>query len=154
MNFIGAKEEAKKYLPDYLLKRGIDINKKFSCLNPNHEDVHPSMSYDSNRCCVHCFSCGADYDIFNLVEIDTGLAGSELFNRVYEMAGINTFGEKKFSEEKKMEISMKTNSPRKDVFPENMENFFIKCHENLIKTDYWKKRGITKEICDKYNLGY
>ena len=154
MNFIGAKEEEKKYLQDYLLKKGIDINKTFSCLNPNHEDVHPSMSYDSNRCCVHCFSCGADYDIFNLVEIDTGLEGSELFNRVYEMAGINTFGEKKFSEEKKMEISMKTNSPRKDVFPENMENFFIKCHENLIKTDYWKERGITKEICDKYNLGY
>lgn len=33
-------------------------------------------------------------------------------------------------------------------------DFFEKCRLDLGKTDYWKKRGLTKEIADKFNLGF
>ena len=54
-------------LETYLRERGIDPRKRFRCLNPEHFDHDPSMGYDSKRHKVHCFACGADYDLFDLL---------------------------------------------------------------------------------------
>ena len=66
MNPEEAKESAKSHLLDYLNAKGINTSTNFSCLNPAHEDKHPSMSFDSRRNRCHCFSCGVDYDILIL----------------------------------------------------------------------------------------
>lgn len=58
------------YLFDYLRARGIDPRRRFRCLNPDHLDRNPSMAYDARRHKVHCFACGADYDLFDLLTID------------------------------------------------------------------------------------
>ena len=58
---------------DYLYDRGIDPQKRFRCLNPKHLDRDPSMGYDAKRQKVHCFACGADYDLFDLLAIDENL---------------------------------------------------------------------------------
>ena len=58
------------YLFDYLRARGIDPRRRFRCLNPDHLDRNPSMAYDVRRHKVHCFACGADYDLFDLLTID------------------------------------------------------------------------------------
>ena len=52
---------------DYLYDRGIDPRKRFRCLNPSHLDRDPSMGFDPKRNKVHCFACGADYDLFDLL---------------------------------------------------------------------------------------
>ena len=52
---------------------GIDPQKRFRCLNPKHLDRDPSMGYDAKRQKVHCFACGADYDLFNLLAINENL---------------------------------------------------------------------------------
>ena len=91
MNPEEAKEYAKTNLEAYLNAKGINTSSNFSCLNPAHEDKHPSMSFDSRRNRCHCFSCGVDYDIFDVVAIDTGLSGKELFNHVYSLYNINVF---------------------------------------------------------------
>ena len=57
MNRADAKDYIKSQLPNYLQKQGIDVTKPFHCLNPNHPDKNPSMSYDAKRNKVHCFSC-------------------------------------------------------------------------------------------------
>ena len=88
MNPEDAKESAKTNLSDYLTAKGINTSTNFSCLNPLHEDRHPSMSFDKKRNRCHCFSCGADYDIFDVIGFDTGLSGKELFNHVYRMFNI------------------------------------------------------------------
>lgn len=68
-------EKLKPYLKDYLRDmhgiQGKDL-RSFRCLNPNHEDRHPSMSFDEKKNIVHCFSCGASYDIVSLAEQDFG----------------------------------------------------------------------------------
>ena len=89
MNPEEAKEYAKTYLKAYLSTKGINTSTNFSCLNPSHEDKHPSMSFDQRRNRCHCFSCGVDYDIFDVVGIDTGLSGKELFNHVYGLYNIS-----------------------------------------------------------------
>lgn len=65
-----AKEILLSNLPVYLEQKGININKKFHCLCPEHMDNTPSMQYDKRRNNCHCFSCGANANIFKLIEWD------------------------------------------------------------------------------------
>lgn len=55
-------------LSAYLEMKGFNINKKFNCLCPEHMDNTPSMQYDKRRNICHCFSCGANANIFKLIE--------------------------------------------------------------------------------------
>ena len=59
---------------DYLHERGIDPRKRFRCLNPAHLDRDPSMGFDPKRNKAHCFACGADYDLFDLLTMDENLS--------------------------------------------------------------------------------
>ena len=54
----------KQKLPDFLSREmGLPTRKHFRCLNPAHEDRHPSMSYYAAGQCVKCFSCGFTADL-------------------------------------------------------------------------------------------
>lgn len=57
-------ERLKGNIADYLQRNGLPTKKRFRCLNPAHEDRHPSMSYYAKGKCCHCFACGVNYDIF------------------------------------------------------------------------------------------
>ena len=73
-------EKLKPYLKDYLRDmHGIQEEdlRSFRCLNPNHEDKHPSMSFDEKRNIVHCFSCGASYSIIDLAMRDKNMSLKE-----------------------------------------------------------------------------
>ncbi len=163
MNPEEAKEYAKEHLKAYLNAKGINTSTNFSCLNPSHEDKHPSMSFDSRRNRCHCFSCGVDYDIFDVVNIDIGLTGRELFDYVYRKYNIsveypekNTASSKSIprSESKtKIVIDKKSQDENRET-EASLTEFFDKCHADVEKTDYWKKRGLSKAIVDAYNLGY
>ena len=161
MNPEEAKEYAKTNLEAYLNAKGINTSSNFSCLNPAHEDKHPSMSFDSRRNRCHCFSCGVDYDIFDVVAIDTGLSGKELFNHVYNLYNISVDYDNSKSQtslksipqpESKTKIDINKKSQNENR--ENLTEFFEKCHAAVEKTDYWKKRGLSKATVDAYNLGY
>ena len=162
MNPEEAKESAKTHLLDYLNAKGINTSTNFSCLNPAHEDRHPSMSFDSRRNRCHCFSCGVDYDIFDVVAIDTGLSGKELFNHVYSLYNISVDYDNSKSQTSSKSIPQpesKTNvniqkGTQQELPRESLTEFFAKCHSAVEKTDYWKKRGLSKAIVDAYNLGY
>ncbi len=69
-----AQQYVKDHLKDYLQAQGINPNKQFSCLSPNHNDKKPSMGVvDKNgtpRC--HCLSCQATYDTFDVIGIVNG----------------------------------------------------------------------------------
>lgn len=64
------REALRIFLPDYLRQKGLHLGKAFRCLNPEHEDKHPSMQYDPARQQVHCFACGVNYDLFDLIGMD------------------------------------------------------------------------------------
>ena len=57
----------KSCLPQWLREHGLPLHKPFACLNPAHQDIHPSMGYNEKNQTVHCFACGATYDVFDLV---------------------------------------------------------------------------------------
>lgn len=155
MNPEEAKEYAKTYLEAYLNSKGINTSTNFSCLNPAHDDKHPSMSFDQRRNRCHCFSCGVDYDIFDVAAIDTGLAGKELFNHVYGLYNISVDYDNSKSQTSSKSIPQPDAKTKKDIQNDkNLIEFFTQCHAAVEKTDYWKKRGLSKAIVDAYNLGY
>ena len=81
------KTTAKAALASYLEHvHGINLNKPFNCLNPGHEDKIPSRSFDRkhNRCV--CFSCGARFDIFDVVGLDYNITNSAMkFKKTYQI---------------------------------------------------------------------
>ena len=161
MNPEEAKESAKSHLLDYLNAKGINTSTNFSCLNPSHDDKHPSMSFDSRRNRCHCFSCGVDYDIFDVVGLETGLTGKELFDHVYRLYNISVDYENSKNQTSSKSIPQPESKTKIDINKksqnenrENLTEFFEKCHVAVEKTDYWKKRGLSKATVDAYNLGY
>ena len=85
-----AKEIILASLPNYLAQKGINISRKFLCMNPDHQDHSPSMCYDRRRNRCHCFSCGCDADIFNLIQWDYNTTSfPETFNLACDLFGID-----------------------------------------------------------------
>lgn len=71
------KEQLKLFLLDYLKEQPyFKTNREgfFTCINPEHQDQHPSMSYDSKRNIIHCFACGKTYNLIDLVMLDRKLS--------------------------------------------------------------------------------
>lgn len=87
-----AKDYVKGQLENYLQGKGIHTRQPFKCLNPDHPDNKPSMSFDPRRNKCKCFSCNADYDTFDLISIDYGVSGRELFEKAYSLYGLHIDG--------------------------------------------------------------
>ena len=165
-----AKEQLKDCLVTYLERKGIDINKQFRCLNPAHDDKNPSMSYDKKRNKVHCFSCGVDYDIIDLIQQEYNISDvKEAFKKGYELFGIdagyytdNTYTHNKHNTDnthKKSEYMSNPNdnktkaNKKKPVFD---EDYFNQCNKafNDNSISYLENRGISNKTANLFNIGY
>ena len=154
MNPEESKQAAKAGLGTWLTACGINISKNFSCLNPEHEDHNPSMSFDQRRNRCHCFSCGADYDIFDVAQIQTGLSGKDLFDHVYRFLGIHVEYNSRSSSIEKTSEKVIFNVEKNAGKTESLESFFALCHAAVGKTDYWARRGLSRTLVDAFNLGF
>lgn len=160
MNREQAKDIVKGYLPDYLQAHGLSMRKPFICLNPDHQDRNPSMSYDQRRNKVHCFACGADYDLIDLIGIDYGITDErEKFEKAYTIYGIDVqqsretdqgFKQAAQNQIKKGQYAMHTKTEEaQDYVP-----YFKECRNKLQQTDYHRQRGISDTTAFRFMLGY
>lgn len=136
--------EYKTYLWDYLEKyHNVTSPKRFfHCLNPNHIDNNPSMMFTDKYNICKCFSCGASYDIYDLIGLDYDLHSfKEQLEKVQELY----LGYIPVKKEVKKDIDNK-------VY--DYTNYYNKCFKNRYKTTYLEQRGITRELIDKYKIGY
>lgn len=134
-------------MESYLRQKGIDPRKPFRCLNPDHEDRHPSMHYDPRRHKCHCFSCGADYDTLDLIAIDYGLSGGRaIFDKAFELFGVRP-------------DSPPPSAPPSDsqVFVphgESLASYFNQCAARLGQTDYPARRGLSRPVLERFHAGF
>lgn len=132
---------------DYLYEKGINPNKRFRCLNPSHLDRNPSMGYDRKRHKVHCFACGADYDLFDLLSIDLDLSTpGEALEEASRRYGGGT-------------APRGTPPPpkRKRPAPDNLPPeaaYLNRCEAARSETDYFARRGLSEETAKRFRLGY
>ncbi len=157
-----AKETVKGYMEDYLRSRGINTRKPFRCWNPEHTDSTPSMSYDRKRNKCHCFGCGADYDIIEMIRIEYGISDyAEAFEKAYALYGIaiDREGYKQEKTVKKTESKHDHEPDQEQVktMKEDFTQYYMTAKANFPDSDaqkYLEKRGIGKEVADKFYLGY
>lgn len=153
-------EEANSYiknqLEEYLQDKGIDTTKNFCCLNPEHDDNHPSMGIDKKskggiHC--HCFACGAHYDTFDLIGLDYGLTGKDIFKKAYELYDVKM--DRVADASKKDEIQQI--KPKK-----NNQDFSLEvkeAHQELLTNTeimnyLMNTRGLERELINSYMIGY
>ena len=162
-----AKEIIKDRLEDYLRSKGIDPNprKSFRCLNPEHEDNNPSMRFDPRRKKVHCFSCGADYDTLDLIGIDYGLQGNDLFLKAYDIFNLSIDSHRPDYQKPPVRKSGQRNQKREQTMeagnkkPQDLMEFFQRAHDKLMRSpaalEYLHSvRGIDEETVRRFRLGY
>lgn len=146
-----AKDIVKGYLGDYLQSKGINTRKNFNCLNPEHTDNHPSMSYYRNAENCHCFACGASYDIFDLIGLEYGLTDPKaIFDKAYSLYNISI--DKPQRAAAKVAPAQKQKKPQPAA--EDHTAYFNACREKLNRTSYLQQRGISEETAAKFWLGY
>jgi len=135
----------KPMLADYLVnKHSLNINRPFTCLNPSHEDNHPSMSYSPKYNICKCFACGKSYDIFDLIGLDYGVESFkeklEIASELYPNISDIIF--------KKFDVVESENNVI------DFTNYFKKCINKIGETDYLNQRKINPDLLKKYNVGY
>lgn len=64
--------DKKDMLAAWLQYHGLPTSKPFRCLSPQHEDTHPSMSFDRRSGRVHCFACGVSWDVYDAEAVAEG----------------------------------------------------------------------------------
>ena len=177
-----ARRVARDRIEEYLQQKGLSLKKPFLCLNPAHGDRSPSMSYDRNNKRVHCFSCGASYDIFDLVGLDYGLTDQrEIFDKTYQLLGleVDTFTAE---DSKRIDQGWKKHTgggatmsgagqntdktgQEKDVYThtdththtqpeEDRLPYYKACAERLSGTQYPEGRGLSRETLERHMVGY
>lgn len=175
-----AKKYVKRQLESYLQGKGINTHHPFRCLNPAHTDNKPSMSIDRNSSSgLHCkcFSCGAYYDIFDLIGIEYGLTDeTTIFNKAYELFGldIDHYSDKATSQEYQSQFKIEqdthntihnanytTSCSIEDIQEEatvDFTNIVKTAHKELLGNQkalqYLKSRGLSMDIIKAYKLGY
>ena len=147
-----AIQEIKNHLKDYLEDLGINTRKPFNCLNPQHDDKNPSMSYDPKRNIVKCFSCNSNYDIISLYALINNLDNSTDFKRIIDELALKYNIDIKSNKNNtlKKESMQKYTTTKKEDFTK----YINKCKKDIDKSDYLLKRGLSEEIIKKYNIGY
>ena len=161
-----AKRWIKEQMEDYLTThKGLNVRKPFHCLNPEHPDKNPSMSFDRRRNKVHCFACGKDYDIFDLISLDYGLTETaDIFQQAYQIFNITPDEGAPKTRAAKFRVTIPRTASAytptaTDITPapaasEDYSAYIKICQSRLDQTDYPARRGLSPETAEFFGLGY
>lgn len=142
-------EELKQHLSDYLREKGIDTTRPFLCLNPDHDDHSPSMSFYRDKNIVHCFSCGKNYDLFDLIGIDYNLPDfSQRADKARELYGRGDTP-RNIPPAKKVQPQ-----ERKTAEPTVLQETIEQAQKHLTETDYYTRRGLSLETVQHFHCGF
>lgn len=78
-------------MPEYMERaHGVNVLRgNMRCPRPGHRDSTPSVGYDRKSCRLHCFGCGAKWDVFDVAGRDAGTdAFPEKVARVCDVLGV------------------------------------------------------------------
>ena len=150
-------ESLRPRIIDYLHERGIDPRKRFRCLNPAHLDRDPSMGFDPKRNKVHCFACGVDYDLFDLLTIEENLSTplEALISASHRYGdGSADRPAKRAAPESEGRGEAVGSAPsffrEESLSPSYLDNCFA--HRN--ETGYFTARGLSPDTVTRFRLGY
>lgn len=134
-----------EYVP---LKKG---GKNFKGLCPFHQEKTPSFMVDEERQIFHCFGCGEGGNIFTFIMKMEKLNFPEAIKMLAQKAGVSLpISEKQNNKNiQEKELIYRLNEIAADYYQKNL---FLTQGKSAL--DYLLKRGFSKEIINKFELGY
>lgn len=152
------KEDLRQQLTTYVQsiteadrKAGRNMYKCPLCGSGSHggRNSNGAFSITSDGKSWHCFSCDQGGDIYTLIGLHEGLTDfKDQLERAADFCGVDLHREKPNAQPRKEE-------PRKEEPPaKSYKDYIDACHLAAGKTDYFKSRGFSDEIIDRFNLGY
>ncbi|MDE5868632.1 MAG: DNA primase, partial [Muribaculaceae bacterium] len=136
----------------HLIRRGAN----YMGLCPFHNERTPSFSVNKRKNFCYCFSCKQGGSPVNFIMKKEGLSYHEALLHLARKYGIEVRERELTDEERKQQ------SEREAMFVAN-EWAMLKMSDNLFHTEegkligltyFFNQRGITKEACDAFHLGY
>lgn len=134
--------------------------RKIHCVNPQHTDKNPSMSYYAKKQNLHCFSCGKSYDLFDMIRMDY----PECDNFIKQVQkACELFGMEFPADFGRDEAHYKTGSAIKQaiaqaerIAPPQTPDYTAQITHALqtqgVGGAYFAARGLSPQTCEKYHL--
>jgi len=121
-------------------------------LCPFHNEKSPSFSVSPDKQIFHCFGCGVGGNVITFISKIEGLGFKESVENLAERAGIKlpTIGN---SEDSKIE-ELKAKVYKVNSFTANYYHKRLYEPRSKIGQEYVKKRKLTNETLESYNLGF
>lgn len=159
MKRVEAEEFLREQLGRYLKNTGISTVDSFHCLNPLHgENKIRSMQYNPDRHRVHCFGCGVDYDIFDVIRVVEGISDRDTaFKRACELFDVIIDEEEQPIPDTwplYERLSERRESLAKRRGAVDYTEYFKACRKRVGETSYLYQRGLSDEIIAWAGLGY
>jgi len=123
------------------------------------------MSLDRGRGKVHCFTCGADYDTFDLIGNEYGLTDyGAIFDKAYELYGIEIEGATMQRTQATTRSAAAPARPAQPAAPApaakpqqtkaDYTAYFEEMNRHITETDYPQRRGLTEATISRFKLGF
>lgn len=157
----GFLNELRALLPEYMAQKRMVVGsrgkKLIRCINPEHHDRTPSMSYHPQSRRLHCFGCGANYDLFDVIAMDYPDCDSfprqvkkacELFHIPYPD---DPPARESAARDDKPAAPMRAAPPPRET-PDYTEMVQSAIAEHGAGGDYFAARGIPRALCERYSL--
>ena len=143
---IKSKLSVEEVLSGYMQMQRAGRNFKAKC--PFHNEKTPSFMISPERQTWHCFGCNEGGDIFTFIMKIEGIEFYDALKLLAERAGVQIKSHNPTNDSKK-----------KNVFEiiEISRNFFQEClkiKNGKLALKYLQDRGLTKDIIEKFQLGY
>lgn len=149
------KEGLKELLPDYLelLEEQGKIESRGEgyyvcpfCNSGDKKNYTAAFHIGGTR--YNCFACAEHGDIFDLVAHMENLPSDwkKHYNRTLKIM-------RPYLDGNKPEKNREKNAPKFSV-PVDYTEYIHKCHDNVVQTDYFSNRGLSREVINRFNLGY
>ena len=121
-------------------------------LCPFHNEKSPSFSVSPDKQIFHCFGCGVGGNVITFISKIEGLGFKESVENLAERAGIKlpTIGN---NEDSKIE-ELKAKVYKVNSFTANYYHKRLYEPRSKIGQEYVKKRKLTNETLESYNLGF
>ncbi|MFI3165314.1 MAG: AAA family ATPase [Bacillota bacterium] len=131
------KRDVKIY--DVINKFVAEPNSQGKVICPFHMEKTPSLSVNTETNSWKCFGCGKGGDAIDFVCELKGISNIEAAEMLADIYGI--------SYEKKGETKVKKQKA-------SIKKYISNCKENIGMTDYFGKRGLTKNTIAQFSLGF
>lgn len=134
---------------------GVKLDRSNKALCPFHSEKTPSFSVKVSDGIFKCFSCQAGGDAIDFVSKHEGIEPLEAAKKIAAMYGIDT-GQNDNKQgavqtSKTRNVDIKTANK---VSKQSIKEYITACIGNIDKTDYFIKRGLTKDTIAKFGLGF